>query len=293
MRFDLSLAILFLIGCLQSYAQSPPVQVMIDAKFFGIPKSTLALILPAGQSRHSDASWSLPEKQVVTSEQRAQLLKALQTRADVKLLAQQKITTLNKRQAEVVVENGENLTPSEAFNPKASYFLTAVPFVHEDGFTISMTLIPGYKRYIGWETNPRFSTDASGGMPPIGRIEALITAPQPVGAPAAEVPVQQQQSFAVHSQTPIPVYETRRFATNAIVWDGQTAILAFEEKARIPASIETLQLPIVKRTATVPTDDYAVVVFVTPTLISPDGDPLHNPADMPFAGSAVPPQRAR
>src|SRR5205807_4242134 len=124
-----------------------------------------------------------------------------------------------------------------AYNPKPTYLLTAVPFVHEDGFTISMTLVPGFKRCVGYDANPVRSTDASGGMPAIGRVEALTRPPQPAETSRADGNVVQQQSFAARSMTPVPVYETKQFATNAVVWDGQTAILAFGEQARMPAPI--------------------------------------------------------
>src|SRR5436305_1623848 len=125
MRFITSLVIVSLIGCVRGFTQSPPVQLTLDAKFFSVPGSMLPLVMQVDQTRDSTTSSPLPQRHAVTSGQSAQLLKALEGRADVKLLAQQEITTLNGRQAEIVLENGESLTRSEAYNPKPTYFLTA------------------------------------------------------------------------------------------------------------------------------------------------------------------------
>jgi general secretion pathway protein D len=35
-----------------------------------------------------------------------------------------------------------------------------------------------------------------------------------------------------------------------------------------------------------------LLIFVTPTLIDPSGNPLHNEADLPFAKTGIPPQPA-
>src|SRR4051812_27998526 len=247
-------------------------QLMIEARFFEVPSAVLNLIPGAGPLRNPRAIQTDSTSQVVTAEQSKRLLQALEHRADVTLLARQAITTLNDRQAQILLQDqhqtkqaGRNSPP-----PQMSYSLWLTPHVGEDGFTVWMTLVPGFKHFLGFDMEPKSYTDASGGMPRTGRIEALTQSSEAARRSGHADISSQQLSAPISQFNPPPVYSEKKFTTQAVLWDQQTVIISLPRGNKSSGK--------------------ALLVFVTPTLVSPAGRSLHQPEEMPFARSAIPPQ---
>jgi general secretion pathway protein D len=81
------------------------------------------------------------------------------------------------------------------------------------------------------------------------------------------------------------------------VWDGQTVVLGgmiSESITKIKDEIPVLgDLPLVGRlfqSESTDTQKQNLLIFVTPTIIDPAGNRVHNDEDMPFARSSIPPQ---
>jgi general secretion pathway protein D len=86
--------------------------------------------------------------------------------------------------------------------------------------------------------------------------------------------------------------------THAIVWDGQTVVLGGligEDVSRLKDKVPVLgDLPWVGklfRSESSTTRKKNLVIFVTPTIIDPAGNRKNSEEEMPFAASAIPPQR--
>jgi general secretion pathway protein D len=85
--------------------------------------------------------------------------------------------------------------------------------------------------------------------------------------------------------------------TSAIVWDGQTVVLGgliTENVVKIKDKIPVLgDLPILGRafrSESSASTKKNLMIFVTPTIIDPAGNPMHTLDEMPFAQSAIPTQ---
>jgi general secretion pathway protein D len=152
--------------------------------------------------------------------------------------------------------------------------LDVVPYVSADGYTIQMTIIPTIKEFVGYdlETAKLFTAQAQGVG---GGINSGIT-----------------------QQTPLPIFRLRQVVTSAIVWDGQTVVLGglisenvMKTKDKVPLLGD---LPIAGRlfrSESAITKKKNLLIFVTPTIIDPAGNPVHSPDDMPFAQATVPQQK--
>jgi general secretion pathway protein D len=88
--------------------------------------------------------------------------------------------------------------------------------------------------------------------------------------------------------------------TSAVVWDGQTVVLGgliTENVTKIKDKIPLLgDLPILGRAFRTESSTAAkknLMIFVTPTIIDPAGNPMHSLDEMPFAQSTIPTQATR
>jgi general secretion pathway protein D len=139
-----------------------------------------------------------------------------------------------------------------------------VPYVNADGYTIQMTILPTLKEFIGYDDSSMFVAQAQGGA-----TQASALAPQPV---------------------PLPIFRLRQVATTAMVWDGQTVVLGgliaenvTKVKDKIPVLGDLPYLGRFFRSEANHTSKKNLVIFVTPRLIDPAGNPLHADDEMPFA----------
>jgi general secretion pathway protein D len=148
--------------------------------------------------------------------------------------------------------------------------LDVVPYVSADGYTIQMTLIPTLTEFLGY--------DPPGPFVPLAAITGLATTPT--------------------GTLPLPHFRLRQVTTSAIVWDGQTVVLGgliSDNVTKLKDKVPVLgDLPFVGRFFTSESSSASkrnLMIFVTPRIIDPAGNPLHSEDEMPFAQSAIPAQK--
>jgi general secretion pathway protein D len=236
---------------------------------------------------------------ILTDPQFRVVIRALEQRDGADLLNDSSVTTLSGRQTQIQVVDlqtivtgtsvqqavggaggtagtGTTVTQnSQAVQPTTSVIplgptLDVIPYVSADGYTIQMTIIPALIEFLGYDNPGPFTIQAQNGT----------------GVPLT-------------AQLPLPHFRVRQVTTSAIVWDGQTVVLGgliSEEVTKVKDQVPVLgDLPFIGRffrsEANV-SSKKNLVIFVTPTIIDPAGNRVHTDEELPFAQSAVPPQKA-
>ena len=138
-----------------------------------------------------------------------------------------------------------------------------IPYVSGDGFTIQLTVIPQVTEFVGYD-DP---------------------------GPGGEIDLNNR---VYHKLLPLPRFRLRQIVSSSVLWDGQTLVLgnlmstnASRFKDKVPALGD---LPLVGKAF--PARNKNLIIFVTPTMLDPDGKRLHSPEEMHFAQDAIPPQPA-
>jgi general secretion pathway protein D len=152
--------------------------------------------------------------------------------------------------------------------------LDVIPFVSADGYSIQMTIMPTIIEFIGYDLEtaqifvPQTQIVSGGNAPP----------PTPLAA-----------------QLPLPIFRARQMVTSCNVWDGQTVVLGgllAEDVQKIKDKVPIIgDLPLVGRffrSESSTTRRKNLVIFVTPTIIDPAGNPVHTPESLPFDPNTVP-----
>jgi general secretion pathway protein D len=243
---------------------------------------------------------------ILTDPQFRVVIRALEQRQGVDLLAAPKITTLSARQAEIkavdvryiVTDLDLSQTTSSAattvtgvggggsgvgsaIQPLAEPFelgpiLDVVPYVSADGYTIDMTIVPTIKEFVGYDLQTALLFQAQA---------------QSVGTGTAG-------SQPLTQLTPLPIFRLRQVVTSAVVWDGQTVVLGgllAEDVTKTKDKVPILgDLPLAGRffrSESSQTKKKNLLIFVTPTIIDPSGNRVHTEEDLPFAQNSVPPQK--
>jgi general secretion pathway protein D len=232
---------------------------------------------------------------ILTDPQFRVVLHALETRDGVDLLNESAVTTVSGRQCQIQVVDLQTIVTGTTVNQTAAGgggvaggngvigstvqpttqnlpfgpTLDVIPYVSADGFTIQMTIIPTIIEFIGYDDPQGFVIQAQSGG----------------GA------------LPVTAQLPLPHLRLRQVTTSAIVWDGQTVVLGgliTENVVKIKDKIPVLgDLPILGRafrSESSASTKKNLMIFVTPTIIDPAGNPMHTLDEMPFAQSAIPTQ---
>lgn len=229
---------------------------------------------------------------ILTDPQFRVAIQAIQQRTGSDLLSAPKVTTLSGRQTHIAVQDlqyivtGVNITetssattglvggtgtgvavPTLTYNTTPYGFgpkLDVMPTVSADGFSIQMVLIPTILEFVQY--------DSPGGFVP----QALSAAGSSIGVP-------------VVAQLPLPHFRVREVVTTCNVWDGQTVVLGgmiSENITKIKDEVPVLgDLPLVGRLFQSESTDSQkdnLLIFVTPTIIDPAGNRVHNDEDMPF-----------
>ena len=225
-------------------------------------------------------------------------LKALQQRDGTDLLQAPEITTESGRQAQIqavevqtiVTGVGNTATTTAAptttttavlqqINPSFQYntsvlpfgpVLDVVPYVSADEFSIQMTIIPTVTEFIGYDNPGQFIPTAA----VVGGSAVPLTA-----------------------VLPLPHYRVRQLVTSCVVWDAQTIVLGgllTDSVSKISDKVPFLgDIPLLGRLFTSQSNTKTkknLMIFVTPTIINPDGSRYHSDEEMPFAQNTVPPQ---
>jgi general secretion pathway protein D len=152
--------------------------------------------------------------------------------------------------------------------------LDVVPTVSADGYSIEMALIPTFTEFIGYDNPGQF-------------------------VPQSELAVGSTIGVPITAVLPLPHFRIRSVATACDVWDGQTVVLGgliSETITKIHDKVPMLgDLPFFGKLFQSEGSDSTkenLLIFVTPTMIDPAGNRVHNDQDLPFARTPIPPQSA-
>jgi len=240
---------------------------------------------------------------ILTDPQFRVVVRALEQRDGTDLLNEASVTTLSGRQTEIQVVDqrtiviapnlnqtgtggGGGLTGTTGGGAVATTLnystaalpfgptLDVIPYVSADGFTIQMTIIPTITEFLGYD-------DPGGFVPQAQSVSG--------GAGGVGIPIT--------GQLPLPHYRLRQVTTSCIVWDGQTVVLGgliTEDVTKLRDKVPILgDLPLLGRffrSEASSTKKKNLVIFVTPTIIDPSGNPYHSQDEMPFAQVSIPAQ---
>jgi general secretion pathway protein D len=238
---------------------------------------------------------------ILTDPQFRLVIHALQQRSGAELLAQPEVTAQSGRQAQMKATDVQTIITGFSFSqntgagstagtgttvqaPTATFVyplpeqmelgptLDVIPSVLSDGFTINLTLIPTLQEFVGYD-NPN-SVDTSG---------LLTSGAFPGGL--VQVP------------TVLPHFRVRQVVSAVNVWDGQTVVLGGLLAETVTTTKDQVpmlgDLPLVGtffRSESKTTSKKNLLIFVTPMLIDPAGNPLHSDDEMPFAQTGIPVQ---
>lgn len=143
--------------------------------------------------------------------------------------------------------------------------LDVIPHVSADGYTIQLNLLPTVTEFLGYD-DP-------------GQFRAVV------GTLAAPVP--------------LPKFRIRQVVTSSIVWDGQTIVLGgliSEAVAKRKDKVPVLgDLPLVGRlfrSEASSSSKKNLVIFVTPTIVDPAGNRVHDEDNLPYDPNKLPAQSA-
>lgn len=141
--------------------------------------------------------------------------------------------------------------------------LDVIPHVSADGYTIQLNLLPTVTEFLGYD-DP-------------GQFRAVV------GNLAAPVP--------------LPRFRIRQVVTSSIVWDGQTVVLGgliSERVTKVKDKVPVLgDLPLVGRlfrSEAKSSSKKNLVIFVTPTIIDPAGNRVHDENNLPYDPNKLPSQ---
>lgn len=249
---------------------TPPPQVHIRAMFVEVPMGeggvylgNLGLggsnIVSATQlgGKVSQASNGLTG--ILTASQASLVLKALEQREGVEIVATPSVSTISGRQAQIQI--GEFKTIITGTTPRVTNGITTieaqttempmgptldiVPIVSPDGHKVEMTIIPTIKEFLGYD-DPGPATSAD----------------------------------------PIPRFRVRQLSTSAAVMDGQTLVIG----GFVSENVWHKPGGIVSRQAAPKLDKKHLLVFITPTIIDAAGNRVDPDETVPFGPNAVPKQ---
>ena len=150
--------------------------------------------------------------------------------------------------------------------------LDVIPYVSADGYTVQMTIIPTIKEFLGYDDPGPFVAQIQGAA---GNTAPVLATP-----------------------TPLPKFRLRQVVTSVSVWDGQTVVLGgliSEDVQKVKDKVPFLgDLPLLGRffrSESSTTKKRNLVIFVTPTITDPAGNPVHSQEEMPFALTSIPAQK--
>jgi general secretion pathway protein D len=268
-----------------------PPQIDIQVKFIEAPDEVAREVW--GNAYLTNGAGTQSRVAVLTTRQAAALRKKLESLGTTNFLGAPEITTLSGRQAQVRMASTQRvatLISERALTPpgitatneaeRALYetnsislglTLDVLPNVLEDGYTISLTLIPTLMHFMEYDKPNDALTSR--------------TINQSVSGGSDVVP------------TVLPQFRVRQVVSTVNVWDGQTVVLG----DRMAETMETIKdqvpmlgdLPLVGRlfrSESKTTKKKKLLVFITPTLIDPAGNRLHIEEEMPFSRDRVPAQ---
>ena len=244
---------------------------------------------------------------ILTDPQFRVVIRAMEQRGGVDVLAAPVVTTLSGRQTtikandirSIVVGNtanqqgaggagvgtgggttvgfgggaalGTTIQPSTVPIPTGPT-LDVIPYVSADGYSIQMTILPSLIEFVGYDDPGPFAVIAQG------------ASGSGVGTPLI-------------AQLPLPRLRVRQVVTSAVVWDGQTVFLGGlmaenvqKTKDKVPVLGDIPFLGRFFRSESSFTQKKNLAIFVTPKIIDPAGNRVHTEDNLPYEPSTVPPR---
>lgn len=228
---------------------------------------------------------------VLTDPQYRVVLRALEQRSGAEVLSAPRVTTLSGRQAQIqvvdmrtavtgidpsaLIQNGAqpktNAVPFLTSTFPVGPTLDVIPTVAADGYTIELNLVASITEFLGYDQPPA---------------DAKVTVWE--GGKASEVAM------------PLPRFRVRQMTTKAVLWDGQTLVLAgmpVEDSVTMKDKVPVLgDLPAVGslfRSESKSTRKKNLLVFITATIIDPAGNRVHSADNPPYDPNKIPPQSPR
>jgi type II secretory pathway component GspD/PulD (secretin) len=238
---------------------------------------------------------------VLTPQQYAVVLHALQQREGTKLFSTLSVLTLSGRQAhlktsevrKIVLDlNLDQATPGDNPSDRSKIqpipkqheigpAIDVVPYVAADGFTIQMTIVPTVKEFVGYDLDSRYSKDIW------DYVESPGANPAPRRMPAEQSP-------------PTPIFRLRQFVTSAVVRDGQTVVLGgliadgiTKGQDKVPMLGDLPEMGRLFRKEATVAKQMRLLVFITSTIVDPAGNRVHSDEDIPARTNSVPPQDSK
>jgi general secretion pathway protein D len=150
--------------------------------------------------------------------------------------------------------------------------LDVIPYVASDGYTIHMTVIPKITEFLGYEDAP-FQNQVIAG-------------------------VGNTVSGALQQPLALPSIRVRYITSTVHVWDGQTLVLGgliAENVVKVKDKVPMLgDLPFIGRlfrSERSHTEKKNLMIFVSPRIIDPAGNPVHTEDDWPYNSGNIPAQQ--
>jgi type II secretory pathway component GspD/PulD (secretin) len=308
---------------------NPPSQLVIEVKLCEVPSAdgvTLELDRLLGGVLTSDMRQA-PEPvstnaalstatRILTDSQFRALLRALEQRPGVDVLAAPKLTTLSGRQAQIKVVEVKHVVTglqsepapdslqalgvtnatrgSRVFAEPVEFgpMIDVVPHVLADGHTIELNVTAAVREMLGYDAEP----DAASDFVPPSHTPALTdlrSLPPSVGLNRTPSTSGSGGGFP-KDQTPKPLIRVREARANLKVWDGQTLVLAggstfMECKDQGRWVRRPWPQPATPGAASPP--GKRLLVFITPMIVDATGNPAHTDEEFPERLIAVPPPR--
>jgi general secretion pathway protein D len=166
---------------------------------------------------------------------------------------------------------GTTINPQTTTIPEGP-MLDVIPYVAADGYSIKMTVLPTLVQFVGYDDPGPFAIIAQGG--------AGSTVANPLVA-----------------QLPLPRLRQRQVLTSVVVWDGQTVVLGgmisedvSKHKDKVPVLGDIPFVGRLFRSESNFTQKKNLAIFVTPTIIDPAGNRVHDEENLPYDPGTLPTQ---
>jgi len=149
--------------------------------------------------------------------------------------------------------------------------LDVIPYVASDGYTIHLTVIPKITEFLGYEEAP-FQNQVIAG-------------------------VGNTVSQALQQPLALPSIRVRYITSSVHVWDGQTLVLGgliaenvVKVKDKVPMLGDLPFLGRLFRSERSNTEKKNLMIFVSPRIIDPAGNPIHTEDNWPYDPNSGPTQ---
>jgi len=148
--------------------------------------------------------------------------------------------------------------------------LDVIPYLSADEYSVQMTLVPTVTEFVGYDDPGQF-------------------VPQAVAAGSGGA------NLSVTATLPLPHFRAREVVTSVTVWDTQTVVLGgliTDVVTKVKDQVPLLgSLPLFGRlfqSQSASKTKKNLMIFVTPTIMNPDGTRYHSDDEMPFNSAYAP-----